>query len=363
MTESSKQDDDPSTVGWDAITTALQRLYPGQEPKHWSTVVSYALGGRDPLDGISAYLHDDGCGAGHWHYVTFGMSELYEKTSEDKDLSGWGFEFTFRLKREDTGEEPPLWPVSLMQNLARYVYESGNVFASGHYLPLNGPIALEKVTSLHAAMFIEDPELRTIETPHGKLQFLLLVGATLDELAAARAWNTGKLLTMMRRTNPLLITDLARQSILAESNVAEAVVAETAREGSSSGSLAVRELNLEVRSSLWREKRITLVLGASGVSDFQALLRGRTAFGRVFRVVGPDAILTIVPAEEFECKRTKMEKNTEMRLSLTAAKALAHALQPRRGDYHVPALPHLTVRVVPSEIRDDTGTKVIEVIG
>jgi hypothetical protein len=36
---------------------------------------------------------------GHYrHYITFGMSELYKKESENKDISGWGFEFSFKLK-------------------------------------------------------------------------------------------------------------------------------------------------------------------------------------------------------------------------------------------------------------------------
>jgi suppressor of fused len=300
--------------------------------------------------------------ARHWHYVSYGMSELYDKASEDKDVSGWGFEFTFRLNRENPSEEPPLWPLSLMQNLARYVVKTGNVFAAGHSLPLNGPIALETGTALHAAMFIEDPELQTIETPHGKLQFLLLVGATLDELAAARAWDSERLLAMMRPTNPFLVTDLARQSILADSTVAQTVAEETAREGSSSASLAVRELSFEIGSgSLPKEKHLTLLLGASAVGDFRALLRGRTAFGRDFHVVGPDAILRVVPAENFDCTHTK--NHLEMGLSSNAAKALADVLHPTRGDYQVSGLPFLTVRVVPSEIRDHTGTKVVEVIG
>ena len=39
-------------------------------------------------------------------------------------------------------------------------------------------------------MFMEDPELGAINTPNGKLQFLQLVGMTMDELTAARGWNT-----------------------------------------------------------------------------------------------------------------------------------------------------------------------------
>lgn len=40
--------------------------------------------------------------------------------------SGFGFELTFRLKRELGETAPPTWPAELMQGLARYVFQSGN---------------------------------------------------------------------------------------------------------------------------------------------------------------------------------------------------------------------------------------------
>lgn len=40
--------------------------------------------------------------------------------------SGFGFELTFRLKREVGETAPPTWPAELMQGLARYVFQSGN---------------------------------------------------------------------------------------------------------------------------------------------------------------------------------------------------------------------------------------------
>lgn len=40
--------------------------------------------------------------------------------------SGFGFELTFRLKRETGESAPPTWPAELMQGLARYVFQSGN---------------------------------------------------------------------------------------------------------------------------------------------------------------------------------------------------------------------------------------------
>src|SRR5215467_4168257 len=116
MADSSTQDPEPSTSGWDAITAALDKLYPGQEPRHWGTLIPYSLGGPDPLPGLSAYLHEDESGVAHWHFVSFGMSELYEKESEEPDISGWGFEFTFRLKAKAGQTEPPKWPLGFLQN-------------------------------------------------------------------------------------------------------------------------------------------------------------------------------------------------------------------------------------------------------
>ena len=36
--------------------------------------------------------------------VTYGMSELYEKESENQEISGFGMEFTFKLKKDDYEE-------------------------------------------------------------------------------------------------------------------------------------------------------------------------------------------------------------------------------------------------------------------
>ena len=70
--------DMPETSGWDAITQAMLALYPGQtDPIHYAPVLSYRLGGNDPLDGISIYD-----GGSYYHFVTYGFSELYEKESQ-----------------------------------------------------------------------------------------------------------------------------------------------------------------------------------------------------------------------------------------------------------------------------------------
>ena len=122
------QNENPAP-GWNAITGALSRLYPDQEPRHFGTLISYRLGGPDPLDGLSAWKRLEP--VPHWHIVTYGFSELYEKENGDPETSGYGFELTFRLTCDPAEEEPPSWALNFLQNLARYVFETGNVFRDG----------------------------------------------------------------------------------------------------------------------------------------------------------------------------------------------------------------------------------------
>ena len=44
-----------SQEGFDAVSRALERLYSGQEGIFYRTVIPYALGGKDPLDGIEVW--------------------------------------------------------------------------------------------------------------------------------------------------------------------------------------------------------------------------------------------------------------------------------------------------------------------
>ena len=88
--------EDVFAPGWDAITSAFEKLYSEQKnPKHYAPLISWKLGGNDPLDGISIYEGDT-----YFHFVTYGLSELYQKTSETQDISGYGMEFTFKLQKD-----------------------------------------------------------------------------------------------------------------------------------------------------------------------------------------------------------------------------------------------------------------------
>ena len=336
--------------GWDAIDAALAPLYGKQEPRHWGTAIKYALGGPDPLDGISAYAAE-----GHWHYVSYGLSELYAKESPDPKISGYGFELSFRLARGPKVAEPPLWPASFLQNLARYVFNSGNVFAPGHHVDLNGPIALEESTSIVAALFAADPELPAIDTPNGRLEFVQVVGATLDEYGATRRWDTRGMLEVMAEGNPKLVTDLRRKSILDDPQAAKRIAERGEREGSSMSCVYVTQL-----AWMATPEAAELTLGAMVVEELVEMLKARLGNERDFALMGPGLEVLLRPREKSRWGSKK--QNGFVELSPADVDALRAALKPARGVYSNPGFPGFSIRVQPTEIRDQAG-KILRVMG
>jgi hypothetical protein len=185
--------------GWTAIDQAVQRLLPGAEPLHWSTEHLPDQG----VYGINAFRASD-----HWLYVTYGLSELFGKVSDDPDTSGWGFELTMRVPIQI--EAPPNWPSRLLKSLGDYVYGTGTAFEATHRFDPGGPITGEDDTLLTAVAFDDDPQLTPIDTPHGRLAFLTTFGITTQEYAAMRRSTTMTVLDRVRASNPLLVTDMAR---------------------------------------------------------------------------------------------------------------------------------------------------------
>ena len=208
--------EDDSSPGWDALNVPLEDVYGTQEPKHWGTVISHMLGGPDPLDGISAYSCDKG-GIDHLHFVTFGYSSLYyDEESVGNDFSKFGFEMTFRLAANlPAADEDCLWVANFLQNLARYVFESGNHFAQYHWIPANGPIRADSDTDIVGLAFDYDTVLpSSVATPHGQVEFIQgfgLVQSEIDQLKN-KTRSAQEILDEHRQTNPFLITDLNRKN-------------------------------------------------------------------------------------------------------------------------------------------------------
>ena len=211
-----EQFDEEDSVGWLAIDSKVDEIYGKTDPRHYAPPLHFSVGGKDPIDGTSIYDSDKQ--EFHRHLISYGMSELYyNEEAAGGEFSKWGFEFTFRLKPFDEDEEDPLWVIEVMNNLARYVYESQNWFEEYHFVPANGPIRTEtKIpVSIVGLIFVVDPELGKITTPHGEVTFLQMVGITQKELDRLKAnpkiEEVKKLADELRKNNPLLITDLTRK--------------------------------------------------------------------------------------------------------------------------------------------------------
>jgi hypothetical protein len=181
--------------GWAAIHAALGRLYPGVAPRQW--------GGAAPLAGVSAYAN---AAPPHWHFVTHGMSALAERTAE----------LTFRLRRDPAEHEPPPWVLTLLETMARYVARTGNPFGHGHYIRYAGTLDQQAGSHLEAILFARDPVVPPLRGPHGKVTFLQAIGITSDEHALLDDGNSTALIRVIAEDNPLLVTDTARVSLLAD---------------------------------------------------------------------------------------------------------------------------------------------------
>lgn len=209
--------DEDDAVGWLEIDKVVEGIYGDQKPRHYAPPLHYMVGGEDPLDGVSIY--DSQKDMFHRHLVSYGMSELYyNEEAAGGEFSKWGFEFTFRLKPFDEDGDDPTWVVNLMNNLARYVIKSGKWFEEYHVIPANGPIRLNSTAEINivGVAFVSDPELGKIQTPHGEVSFLQMVGLTANEMnritSASSAYDeVKKVLDEMKTTNPLMITDLLRK--------------------------------------------------------------------------------------------------------------------------------------------------------
>ena len=345
---------DSGTAGWDAINTALAAVYPAQEPKHYGTLVSHTLGGNDPLDGISIYWNDTP--RPHWHYVTYGFSELYGKQSDDPEESGFGFELTFRLAAEageSRASEPPAWPMNLLQNLARYVFSSGNVFEAGHHLDANGPIALDHDTLLRHLAFVADPQLPAINTPHGRLNFLQVVGLSDDEMAAIKRWSTQGVLDVLLPAMPLWITELSRPSLLDDPTRAAQVAAGSQRDGSSTGMLFVETLEWSNDGAV-----TTLVLGAGQVSGVLELLPLRLHHDKPLVVLGKERQWRFEPGAVDGLQLD--EDSARCVLSDASVAALVASVRAERGVYPLPG-GRLRIEVRPTLLRDGQGNVIAEI--
>ena len=159
--------------------------------------------------------------------------------------SGFGFELTFRLKREPEEMSPPTWPAAVMQALAKYVFQSENLLCAGDHVSWHCPLDNSESRIQHMLM-TEDPQLGQTMTPFGSVTFIQIVGVCLEELASAQQWNGLGVIDLMKSVSGAggqwLVTDMRRGETIfeLEPELQEAVEDGIATQGSNLSGVSAR---------------------------------------------------------------------------------------------------------------------------
>ncbi|MEP6860292.1 MAG: suppressor of fused domain protein [Deltaproteobacteria bacterium] len=339
--------EDDEAPGWAAIDRALAPIYKGADPHaHFGTVLPYSLGGSDPIQGISVYLREDP--VPHFHFVTYGFSDLMRKETDDPEVSGFGFELTLRLARSPSDEKVPDWAVQMLENLGRYVFRTGNRFAAGHKMSLGAPLTQLADTALVALVFTDDPELGEINSQFGKARFVQVVGITDDEYKLIEEWSVTGLVELLRRRLPVLVTDVARRSVLADAATSIVVKKRVAIEGSDESSIYSDHLQLATGEGLRVE------IGALAAQVLPRAIRGRIRHGRTYTICGPEGVKLHLGPATAAARLTVAEREVTFELTPALATAVEDKLRGGLvGDYR---FDHgLRVIVRPSFVTESTG--------
>jgi hypothetical protein len=177
-------------AGWAFIETLFAELYPGQAPKHAALHIAPQHDlrlGRASVEGTHVY------DAGHaWHYVTLGLTDLYDQSDASHGPNGIRCELSMRVAKRDSAE-PPLWPVAFLGKIGSHVSQ-GSILA--HAVAFRtGPIAGAPADAgFEGAAALADPAIKPRPGPFGKVGVILLVGLTRRELDEIARGGTEKLI-------------------------------------------------------------------------------------------------------------------------------------------------------------------------
>jgi hypothetical protein len=133
---------------------------------------------QEYIDGYSIFPSPNG----YQHLLTYGMSTLYvDEEAFGGDFSGWGYEMTMKVRTDESDD--CRWAVTSLSNLGRYTYTSKRWFEPYQFISGQGrPLRSDTDTLLTSYLMVPDTEVRGIDTLHGRVGFLQLVGITQAEL-------------------------------------------------------------------------------------------------------------------------------------------------------------------------------------
>jgi hypothetical protein len=179
----------PLPTGRAFIEALFAELYPGQLPKHAALPVAPhgPRFGRSSVEGADVY------DAGHaWHYVTLGLTDLYDQSDASVGPNGIRCELSMRVAKRASAE-PPLWPVAFLRKIASHMSQ-GSVLARAVAFR-TGPIpGAPAEAGFEGAVAMLDPGIKPRPGPFGTVGVILLVGVTARQLDEIGRGGTGKLI-------------------------------------------------------------------------------------------------------------------------------------------------------------------------
>jgi len=194
--------------GWDAIDRALAEIYDDQTPHQFTSKTAYELDSPSPLPAITVWARPE---PKAWHFVTYGLSELFAKTSSDTQQSGLGYELTLLLARaEQEDPHPPVWALRLLQGIGQHVLSTRADFDTGQILNLGEGMVPGVSSPLQGMICIPDPTLGKTSTPNGSLLFLRMIGLTAAEMDVLSPLDVGPMVAAIAELSPQGLTDPAR---------------------------------------------------------------------------------------------------------------------------------------------------------
>ena len=166
-------------IGFSAIENYFSKIHNEEvNPKHFYPKVAYRFGGVDPLDEVDVYVCPH-----YYHFVTYGFSELYEKKSNIKDISGYGMELTLMLDKKSITDDDLEDIYDVLQDISRVTFEDDEIFKEYDYIDFGDNIYSSKISGF---IIVPDPIAKEIDTLNGKVKFLLLIGVTKEEIESIK---------------------------------------------------------------------------------------------------------------------------------------------------------------------------------
>lgn len=181
--------------GKDAIENEVKRIHPlWENARYYTPKIAWESGGTEPLEQISIHKEED-----YFHFITYGLTELYNKESKDQTKSGFGMELTFKLKTGEYKDQAverreQFNIIKLLQNFAKYIIQENSIvkpyedtyLVKGSSSRKNIGIDIAGTSNIVALITVPDKDLQSLDTPYGRVDFIALIGITKKELQALR---------------------------------------------------------------------------------------------------------------------------------------------------------------------------------